>query len=185
MNNNKEYDYDALAQERERDRIIREENEKTYMSQQKSKYTSEQQEKAENDAAGQEIRQHYDEVLWPSINDINYYVCYAFSLVYLLLIRLNPEKEFSCIAYLLFLVIAIVIRVMERIDRKTDLKTKKIFRCFNDFVNHTSIYGYILTAVGFMSVESDKWLFGIIYSLLLMVFVVRSITDLFIPAIKK
>ena len=185
MNNNQQFDYNTLSQESERNRIIREENKKTYALQQKSKYTSEQQEKAEDDAAGQEIRQHYDNVLWPSINDVVYYLSYIASLAYLFLIRIFPEKELSIIAYVLLLAIAVVISIMEKVDHKKNLGTMQGLRFFNNFVNHTSIYGYILTAIGFMSVKSDTLLFWIIYSLLLVVFIVRTFSDILNPAITK
>ena len=173
MDKDKQYDYPSLREEREQNRIIQNDCIEADKQQRKSKFTDDQQERAWDNAAGKEIQEHYDTVLWPFINDVAYFVCYLVSWAGILVDRIDSERDLSSLTLLICIPMLLIVFFSERRDKRTGgLRPKGRWIVITRFAKHTSIYGYILTAFGFMSTKCNRWVFLFIFVLLTLVFLI-------------
>ena len=174
-----------LEQSRIRDNAILENNQTTYLKDEKCQYTSEQVEKAQKKEAHNKINDLYDNKVLNYTNVIAYMIYYVVSLLVLPFVYVGFYWIPIIVALFALIATIFVLVIVERKIRSDIDKKYEWIKYLNTFSNDSSVISYCLTSIGYVVSVFSKVVFIFVYLSMIVLFFVCLIKDIITPCKKR
>ncbi len=180
-------DIKELEQQRERARVILENNEEKFENNSISDYSNEQVEEAQKQSAKNKINNLYSKKIIPYTNACAYLLYYVVSLITLPFVLVGNSLIPALISFGALFVLWFISKQVEKKIRKKMALTCFFIERLIDFSDETAIFCYIASSVGYWIALEDfsSCLFWIIYGVLVFIFFLCMIHIVIIPLIKE